>query len=92
MRSAVTTWRSASPGKRPISRPTQPIQLTVFPREEGPVQFLYDRLTGKEREDDTLGLGSLGRAIEAAQPLLQRIEAALDGPGVLTMPPIAQPR
>ena len=68
------------------------IQLTVFPREEGPVQFLYDRLTGKEREDDTLGLGSLGRAIEAAQPLLQRIEAALDSPGVLTMPPIAQPR
>ena len=32
------------------------IQLTVFPREEGPVQFLYDRLTGKERDDDTLGM------------------------------------
>ncbi len=70
----------------------EPIQLTVFPREEGPVQFLYDRLTGKERENDTLGLGSLGRAIEAAQPLLQRIEAVLDSPGILTMPPIAQPR
>src|SRR5271169_2311891 len=70
----------------------EPIQLTVFPREEGPVQLLYNRLTGKEREDDTLGITSLGRAIEAAQPLLQRIEAALDSPGILTMPPIGQPR
>ena len=70
----------------------EPIQLIVFPREEGPVQLLYNRLTGKEREDDTLGITSLGRAIEAAQPLLQRIEAALDSPGILTMPPIGQPR
>jgi protease IV len=70
----------------------EPIQLTVFPREEGPVQFVYDRITGKEREEDTLGLSSLGRAIERAQPLLQRIDAALDGPGILTMPPISQPR
>jgi protease-4 len=72
--------------------PEAPTQLTVFPREEGPVEFLYDRLTGKEREDDNLGVSSLGRAIEAAQPLLQRIEAVLDSPGILTMPPIGQPR
>jgi protease IV len=68
------------------------IQLTVFPREEGPVQFLYDRLTGKGRDDDTLSMTSLGRAIEAAQPLLQQIEAVLDSPGILTMPAIGQPR
>jgi protease IV len=68
------------------------IQLTVFPREEGPAQFLYDRLTGKEHENDTLSATALGRTFEAALPLVQRIEAVLDSPGVLTMPPIGQPR
>ena len=70
----------------------EPVQLTVFPREEGPAQFLYHRLTGKEPDDDSVGVTSLGHAIEAARPLLQRIEAALDSPGVLTMPAIDQPR
>jgi protease IV len=72
--------------------PDAPIQLTVFPRREGPAAILYDRLTGKEREDDNVGVSSLGRAIEEVQPLLQRVEAALDSPGMLIMPPIDQPR
>ena len=70
----------------------EPIQLTVFPREEGPAQFLYKRLTGTESEDDGVSVTSLGHAIEVAQPMLQRIQAALDSPGLLTMPPIGQPR
>ncbi len=65
-----------------------PFQLTVFPREEGPVAFLYRHLAGDEREDDGPGVSSLGHAIE----VLQRIAAIIDGPGVLTMPPIGQPR
>ena len=69
-----------------------PVQLTVFPREEGLVQFLYDRLAGSEREDNNIGVTALGRAVEIAQPLLQRIEAVLDGNGMLTMPPFGQPR
>jgi protease IV len=72
--------------------PTAPIQLTVFPREEGLAEFIYKRLTGKEREDNDPGVSSLGRALAAAQPLLQRIEAVLDPPGILTMSPIGQPR
>jgi protease IV len=70
----------------------EPIQLTVFPREEGPAQFLYNRLTGRGREDDTLRATSLGGAIDAVQPLLQRIEALLDNTGILVMPPLSQPR
>jgi protease-4 len=72
--------------------PDAPIQLTVFPREEGPAEFIYKRLTGKEREDDDVGLSSVGRTIEAVRPLLQRIEAVLANPGVLIMAPIGQPR
>jgi protease IV len=70
----------------------EPIQLTVFPREEGLAELLFDRLTGKESDSSNPGVSTLGRAIEAAQPLLQRIEAALDSPGILTMPPIGQPK
>jgi protease IV len=69
-----------------------PYQLTVFPREEGLAQLLYNRLAGKEGEDNDIGVTSLGRAIDAVQPLLQRLETLLDTPGVLTMPPIGQPR
>ncbi len=69
-----------------------PVELTVFPREEGLAAFLYDRLTGKQREDDDIGVTVLGRAIEAAQPMLERIEALLDNTGILIMPPLGQPR
>jgi protease-4 len=69
-----------------------PIQLTVFPREEGLLQFLYDRLTGKEREENGIGVTALGRAVEIAQPLLQRIQAVLDGSGLLVMSPFGEPR
>ena len=70
-----------------------PIELTVFPREEGPSQFLYNRLTGSEREDNNIGVTALGRADrERRSRLLQRIEAVLDGTGMLTMPPFGQPR
>jgi protease-4 len=72
--------------------PDAPVELTVFPREEGTAAFLYDRLTGKENEDDNVPVSSLGRAIDMALPLLQRIGAVLDSPGILTMPPIGQPR
>jgi len=69
-----------------------PVQLTVFPRQEGLAAYLYRRLTGKEREDSDSGVTALGRAIEAAQPLLERIEALVDNTGILLMPPLGQPR
>jgi protease-4 len=74
--------------------PEAPITLTVFPREETLPELIYNRISGKdrEREDGTAGSGSLERSLRAVQPLLQRLEAILDTPGVLTMPPLAPPR
>ena len=68
-----------------------PFTLTVFPREETLPELIYNRLSGKdrEREDGTVSSGSLERSLRAVQPLLQRLEAILDTPGVLTMPPLA---
>lgn len=72
--------------------PDAPVQLTVFPREEGVAQLLYDRLSGKKRQNDDVGVTALGRAVEAAQPIWQRVEAVLDSTGFLVMPPLTQPR
>ncbi len=73
--------------------PAAPVALTLFPREKPPIELLYDRLTGKKRPAGSgLGAGALGRAIEAVEPLLLRIEALMAPPGALSMPPIGQPR
>ncbi|MFL5265776.1 MAG: signal peptide peptidase SppA [Stellaceae bacterium] len=67
-----------------------PFTLTVFPREEGPVELLYNRIFGKdrEREDGTVSSGAIERSLKVVQPLVQRLETVLDNPGVLTMPPL----
>jgi protease-4 len=74
--------------------PEAPFTLTVFPREEGPAEVLYNRLFGKDRdgEDGSASSGSIERSLKAVQPLLQRLEAVLDTPGVLTMPPLGPVR
>jgi protease-4 len=74
--------------------PEAPFTLTVFPREEGPAELLYNRLFGKDRdgEDGSAASGSIERSLKAVQPLLQRLEAILDTPGVLTMPPLGPVR
>jgi protease IV len=69
-----------------------PFALTVFPREESPAELIYNRLMGKEREDGSVSSGSIERSLKAVQPLLERLEIALDSPGVLTMPPIGPVR
>jgi protease-4 len=68
--------------------PEASINLTVFPREEGLPEFLYNRITGKdrEREDGTVAASSIERSLRTVQPMLQRLETILDSPGVLTMP------
>ncbi|MGA8550860.1 MAG: signal peptide peptidase SppA [Stellaceae bacterium] len=70
--------------------PEAPVALTLFPREKPPIELLYDRLTGKQRR--STGLGAFGRAIEAVEPLLLRIDALIEPPGTLSMPPIGQPQ
>jgi len=72
--------------------PDAPITLTVFPREETLPELIYNRLTGKEREDGSVTSGAIERSLKAVQPLLQRLETLLDTPGVLTMPRIGGPK
>jgi protease-4 len=70
--------------------PEAPFTLTVFPHEETLPELLYNRLTGADRERDAGGASStsIEHSLKAVQPLLQRLQAVLDSPGVLTMPPL----
>ena len=74
--------------------PEAAVKLAVFPPEKEPVEIIYDRLFGKERDADEAGTsaGSIERSLKAAQPLLQRLETMLDSSGVLTMPAIGPVR
>jgi protease-4 len=68
-----------------------PVELTVFPREEGLLELVYNRLRGRERE--AAGTSAIERGIEAVQPLLRRLDLLLrEEPGLLTMPAIGAPR
>ena len=67
------------------------VELAVFPRSKGLAELLYDRLTGKGQGGET-GVTALGRAVEAAEPIVERIDALFADTGILTMPPIGQPR
>jgi protease-4 len=62
-----------------------PINLAVYPPPQGPVEFVFDRLFGRRREEGG-GPGVVGRAIAAAAPLIERLDALLDGPVAALMP------
>jgi protease IV len=74
--------------------PEAPVSLTVFPREEGLPELLYNRFFGKDREpeDGAAGSGAFDRPLKTLQPLLHQLETILDTPGVLTMPPLGPMR
>lgn len=71
--------------------PAAPVDLVVYPRPAGPIAFLFERLTGR-RGDGVGGMGGIGRAIAAVEPLLQHLGALIDGPVLALMPPLAPVR
>jgi protease IV len=72
--------------------PEAPVKLTVFPREKPPLEIIFDRLTGKDYDEGGTASGSIERSLRAVAPLMQHLDALLDHPGVLMMPPIGAPR
>jgi protease-4 len=67
--------------------PAAPIELAVYPQPQAPLVFVYRRLTGRRREGAG-GAGAIGRAIAAVEPLLERLDALIDGPVLALMPPL----
>jgi len=65
-----------------------PVKLTVFPSEKDSFESIYERLFGKEAEDGGTSSGSIERSLKTLEPLLQRLDALRDSPGVLIMPAV----
>jgi protease IV len=62
------------------------VKLTVFPSEKDPFEAIYERLFGNESEEDRASTRLIQRSLKTLEPLLQRLEALRDSPGVLLMP------
>jgi hypothetical protein len=62
--------------------------LTVFPAEKDPFESIYERLFAKDGEDGGASSGAIERSLKTLEPLLQRLDALRDGPGVVIMPAI----
>ena len=72
--------------------PEAPVKLTVFPREKQPLELIFERLAGKDTDEGGAAAGSIERSLRAVAPLVEHVEALLDNPGVLMMPPIGSVR
>jgi len=70
--------------------PDAPVKLTVFPAEKDPFESIYERLFAGNRDGEEGGAssGSIERSLKTLEPLLQRLDALRDSPGVLIMPAI----
>jgi len=64
----------------------------VFPREKQPLELIFERLAGKDTDEGGAAAGSIERSLRAVAPLVEHVEALLDNPGVLMMPPIGSVR
>jgi protease IV len=70
----------------------KPFKLTVFPREKGTIETIYDRLFNTDHDNDAASpTAAQGRASSIAS-LLTGIEALAREPGVLRMPPLGEIR
>jgi protease-4 len=67
--------------------PDAEIELKIYPEEEDPRELLLAKLLGRERDDRERARTQLSAWLDRARPVLQRVEAAIDG-GVLTAPDV----
>ena len=74
--------------------PDAAVKLIVFPREKETFEIIFDRLFGKDRDDDldSASSGSIEHSLRAIQPLLQHLQTLLDNSAALTMPVIGPVR
>jgi protease IV len=68
------------------------VEVTVFPREQGLAEILYDRLISRNREGGDTGLGPFRGALSTVELLLTHLRALVNDAQILLMPPFSQPR
>ena len=70
----------------------KPFTLTLFPREKGRIERVYDRLFNAERDRDAVSPTAAQSMASGVAKLLAGIEALAGDPGVLRMPPLGEIR
>ncbi|HEX5319146.1 MAG TPA: signal peptide peptidase SppA [Stellaceae bacterium] len=69
--------------------PNAPLDLVTFPKRKGPVEEVFDRLTG---EDDTTKTGVIGARLDGILAWFGRLQALTTAPGTVEMPRIGEVR
>jgi protease-4 len=72
--------------------PDKPFTLTVFPREKGTVEAIYDRLFNDDRDGDTASAAAVRGTVADMARLLAGIATMVGDPGMLHMPPLGEIR
>jgi protease-4 len=71
--------------------PDAPLDIVVYPRDRGLVAILFDRLLDSD-DDEAAPSGTLQRGLTAIHSVIGLVEAVLDDPRSLLMPPIGEIR
>jgi protease-4 len=72
--------------------PDAPVNIVVYPRERGFAATFFGRLLDRDKDDATQSTGALQRGLTAFRSIASLVEAVLDDPRSLLMPPIGDIR
>jgi protease-4 len=67
-------------------------KLTVFPRERGALERVYDRLANPDRDNDPRRPSAVERGLTVLDALVMRLDALAGEAAMLRMPEIGEPR
>jgi protease-4 len=70
----------------------KPFTLTVFPREKGTIDLLYDRLFNPDRDSDVAATTAAQGMLAGIAKMMSGAATVLGDPGVLRMPPLGELR
>ena len=68
------------------------VKLTVFPRDRGTLERIYDRLTNPDRDNDAGRPSALERTLVALDAAITRMDSLASEAAVLRMPEIGELR
>jgi protease-4 len=72
--------------------PDKEVKLTVFPRDRGTLERIYDRFANPDRDNDAGRPSALERTLVTLDAVITRVDALAGEAAVLRMPEIGEPQ
>ena len=85
----VALWLAKEAAKLPVDKE---VKLTVFPRDRGTLERIYDRLTNPDRDNDAGRPSALQRTLATLDAVITRVDALAGEAAMLRMPEIGELR